>query len=244
MGDQNGKNRRCFVVGVGMTAFLKPSQKELDWPALGKTAVERALADACMEEARGEIEFAAAGCMFNSGAGQRVLYDCDIYDVPVSNVSNACATGSNALFLARQSILAGGDCALALGVEKMKPGSLGGGSGDGGATMLDNHYQILNKKYGMIKAPPMAQFFANAGKEHMALYGTTAEQFAMVGEKNHRHSANNPYSQFRDVYSLDDIVNSPTVMAPITVRAFVSRESRSTGIFPFQDEEPELVVVR
>ena len=40
--------------------------------------------------------------------------------------------------------------------------------------------------------------------------------FAMVGEKNHRHSANNPYSQFRKVYTLDQILNSPKVYEPLT----------------------------
>jgi len=39
--------------------------------------------------------------------------------------------------------------------------------------------------------------------EHMKKYGTTAEHFAKIGYKNHLHSKNNPYSQFRDVYTLD-----------------------------------------
>ena len=44
-----------------------------------------------------------------------------------------------ALLLARQFVQSGmNECCLALGVEKMKPGSLGGDM-DGGATMLDYH---------------------------------------------------------------------------------------------------------
>lgn len=31
----------------------------------------------------------------------------------------------------------------------------------------------------------------------MKLYGTKLEHFAKIAEKNHRHSVNNPYSQFR-----------------------------------------------
>jgi len=62
----------------------------------------------------------------------------------------------------------------------------------------------------------MPQFFGNAGREHMKLYGTTAKQFAMIGEKNHRHSANNPYAQFRDVYTLEQIEKSPKVYEPLT----------------------------
>ena len=46
-------------------------------------------------------------------------------------------------------------------------------------------------------APPAAQLFGNAGREHMERYGTTAEQFAQVAVKNHRHSVNNPLAQFQ-----------------------------------------------
>jgi acetyl-CoA acetyltransferase len=58
--------------------------------------------------------------------------------------------------------------------------------------------------------------FGNAGREHMEKYGTTAEQFAKIGWKNHKHSVNNPYSQFQDEYSLEDILNAPMVYAPLT----------------------------
>ena len=58
--------------------------------------------------------------------------------------------------------------------------------------------------------------FGNAGIEHMERYGTTAEQFARIGQKNHRHSVNNPYSQFQDEYSLEQILVAPTVYGPLT----------------------------
>jgi acetyl-CoA acetyltransferase len=44
----------------------------------------------------------------------------------------------------------------------------------------------------------------------------TAETFAKIGEKNHRHSVNNPYSQFQDQYSLQDILDAPMVYDPLT----------------------------
>lgn len=54
------------------------------------------------------------------------------------------------------------------------------------------------------KVPPMAPLlFGNAGREHMEKYGTKPEHFAKIAEKNHRHSVNNPYSQFKDVYTLE-----------------------------------------
>ena len=173
------------------------------------------------------------------GMGQRTLYPLGIYDIPIINCHNACATGSNALFLARQMVGSGiNECALAVGVEKMKPGSLGGGAPDGSPTMLDTHYKVLNDKFPIARAPPMAQFFGNAGREHMKKYGTKLEHFAKVAgngttdngciltlmayelhenvEKNHKHSANNPYAQFKTIYSLDEIMNSPKVYDPLT----------------------------
>lgn len=47
-------------------------------------------------------------------------------------------------------------------------------------------------------------------------YGAKAEDFAEIGRINHLHSAQNPYSQFRDVYTLDQIMNSTMIHAPIT----------------------------
>jgi len=65
-------------------------------------------------------------------------------------------------------------------------------------------------------APPAPQVFGNAGREHMERYGSTPEQFAKIGEKNHRHSVNNPYSQFQDEYTLQQILDAPMVYDPLT----------------------------
>ncbi|CAK9044068.1 Sterol carrier protein 2 (SCP-2) (Acetyl-CoA C-myristoyltransferase) (Non-specific lipid-transfer protein) (NSL-TP) (Propanoyl-CoA C-acyltransferase) (SCP-2/3-oxoacyl-CoA thiolase) (SCP-2/thiolase) (SCP-chi) (Sterol carrier protein X) (SCP-X) (Straight-chain acyl-CoA oxidase) (SCPX), partial [Durusdinium trenchii] len=211
------QKRRVFVVGVGMTKLTKPKKDESEgphFPELGQTAVERALEDACLSDKRHLIESAHVGCMFNVGAGQRVLYGLPggpIMGIPISNLNNACATGSHAFALARQSVMSGvNDCALALGVEKMKPGSLGGGGG-GGPSSIDNHFKVMVESQGMPKTIPMAAFFGGAGLQHNKLYGSTPEHFAKIGEKNHRHSVNNPYAQFRDEYTLEEIKASPAV---------------------------------
>ncbi len=66
---------------------------------------------------------AYANSMYGS-MGQRALYETGMTGIPVMTVMNACATGSSALFLARQAVRGGlADCALALGMEKMKKGS-------------------------------------------------------------------------------------------------------------------------
>ena len=46
--------------------------------------------------------------------------------------------------------------------------------------------------------------------------GTTPEHFAKIAMKNHKHSVNNPNSQFRDDYSLEEIKNSKMIYFPLT----------------------------
>jgi len=81
---------------------------------------------------------------------------------------------------------------------------------------MDKHIELMSNKFDITGAPMTAQMFGNAGKEHMQKYGTKLEHFAKIAEKNHRHSQNNPYSQFRDVYTLEQILKSPTVFDPLT----------------------------
>lgn len=212
------QGRRVFVVGVGMTRFCKPQGKKYDpsapdYPDFGKVAVERACADAgCAYK---DIESAVVGSLF-SPKGQRCLYELGMTGIPIHNVANACATGSNAIFLAR-SFIAGGlhDCCLALGVEKMAPGALGGGGDMSGASPLDGHIKAMTTKFDFAM-PPMPWMFGNAAREHMQLYGSKPEHFAWIGWKNHKHSVNNPYSQFRDEYTVEQVMNSPMVYEPLT----------------------------
>lgn len=203
-----------------MSKFCKPAKKgemaDMDLPDHAEDAVTRCLADSQLEPK--DVEQAVCGNMFfGTGAGQRSLYPLGFYNIPIYNVNNACATGSNALMLAKQFVASGmNECCLALGVEKMQPGSLGGEMG-GGATMLDYHLAVMSEKFDVdMRIPLMPQMFGNAGREHMAKYGTTKKHFAMVGEKNHRHSANNPYAQFRDVYTLEQVEKSGDIYEPLT----------------------------
>lgn len=66
------------------------------------------------------------------------------------------------------------------------------------------------------KSPPAAQIFGNAGIAYMKRYGATSRHLAQIAEKNHRHSALNPYSQFRDIYTLEQVEQSPKVFGPLT----------------------------
>jgi sterol carrier protein 2 len=206
---------KVFVVGVGMTKFEKPGSRDWDYPDMAEEAGKKALADAGIEYS--EIEQAAAGyCYGDSTCGERAVYTLGLTGIPIYNVNNNCSTGSTALFMAKQFIEGGlADCTLAIGFEKMEKGSLGIKYTDR-TNPMDKHAKVMIDERGFEKAPAAAQFFGNAGREHMERYGTKPEHFAKIGWKNHKHSVNNPYSQFQDEYSLEDIQNAPMVFAPLT----------------------------
>ncbi|HTY19166.1 MAG TPA: lipid-transfer protein [Myxococcota bacterium] len=207
--------RKVFVVGVGMTKFEKPGSRQWDYPDMAKEAGQKALADAKIPY--DSVEQVAVGyCYGDSTCGERAVYEIGLSGVPIYNVNNNCSTGSTALFMAKQ-LVEGGivDCAMALGFEKMEKGSLGIKYTDRTVPM-DKHMKAMVEKRGFAKAPAAPQMFGNAGREHMEKYGTKPEVFAKIGYKNHKHSVNNPYSQFQDEYSLEDILNAPMVYEPLT----------------------------
>ncbi|WAM17173.1 lipid-transfer protein [Rhodococcus sp. JS3073] len=205
---------RVFVVGVGITKFEKPGAREWDYPDMAREAGGRALEDAGIEYAL--VEQAYVGYVYGeSTSGQRAVYELGLTGIPIVNVNNNCSTGSTALFLATQAVRSGQvDCALALGFEKMQAGSLGSTYDDREQPMMRHLLALAElQEFAM---PPAPYMFGAAGKEHMERFGTTAEQFAKIGVKNHRHSQNNPYAQFQDEYTLDEILGSKPIYGPLT----------------------------
>jgi len=207
-------DKRVFIVGVGMTKFLKPSDNNPDYPDLAKVAVQRALRDAGLPYSK--IELAAVGYVYgDSTCGQRALYECGVTGIPIYNVNNNCSTGSTALELCYNMIQNGKDCALALGFEKMAPGSLQIAFPHM-TYPVGRHIEVMGKMVKPTKAPFASQLFGNAGMEHQEKYGTQDVHFAKIGYKNHKHSVNNPYSQFRDEYTLDQVMKSQKIYGPLT----------------------------
>lgn len=99
----------------------------------------------------------AGYCFGDSTCGQRSAYEMGMTGIPVINVNNNCATGSTAIYVAR-GFIAGGiaGCVLALGFEKMNPGSLGPVSDDR-ENPVEKHFMKMGDIAGMNAAPPMAQ---------------------------------------------------------------------------------------
>jgi acetyl-CoA acyltransferase len=208
-------SNRTFVIGVGMSKFDKPGTKEGDYPDWVLEAGSRALTDAGIPYA--DVEQAYAGyCYGDSTYGQRAIYGLGLTGIPVVNVNNNCSTGSSALFLARQAVKGGlVDCALAVGFEKMEKGSLGMKYTDRTPAM-DKHMMRMFELRAAEQSPFAPQMFGNAGRDHIEKYGSQPDHYAWIGWKNHKHSVNNPYAQFQDEYSLDDIKAAKMIHEPLT----------------------------
>ncbi|XP_067582267.1 sterol carrier protein 2 isoform X2 [Pseudorca crassidens] len=198
--------------------FTKPGvENSRDYPDLAKEAGQKALADAQIPYSA--VEQACIGYVYgDSTCGQRAIYhSLGLTGIPIINVNNNCSTGSTALFMARQLIQGGlADCVLALGFEKMEKGSLGS-TFSNRTNPIDKHLEVLINKYGLSAHPVASQMFGFAGKEHMEKYGTKLEHFAKIGWKNHKHSVNNPYSQFQKEYSLDEVMASQKIFEFLTI---------------------------
>eukprot|EP00004_Rigifila_ramosa_P002308 TRINITY_DN1239_c0_g1_i3.p1 TRINITY_DN1239_c0_g1~~TRINITY_DN1239_c0_g1_i3.p1 ORF type:complete len:420 (+),score=89.52 TRINITY_DN1239_c0_g1_i3:27-1262(+) len=211
--------RKAYVVGVGMTRFTKPNLA----PG-GPTYVDfvREAVTQALEDAHGlpftAIQQVTAGYVYGpSTKGQKAIYSVGLTGVPVYNVNNNCSTGSTALMIAKQFVEGGiNDCVLAIGFEKMEPGSLESNIDDP-ADPLHDHYAVLKEVAGFDKKIPQnPQLFAAAANEHMRKHGSKPWHYASIAEKNHRHSSQNPRAQFRDVYTLDQVMQSREIIAPIT----------------------------
>ncbi|KAK0740720.1 thiolase-like protein [Schizothecium vesticola] len=203
-----------YVLGVGMTKFIKPRGK-VDYTELGYEAGVKAMLDAHINYDDVE-QGIACYCYGDSTCGQRVFYQFGMTKIPIVNVNNNCSTGSTGIAMARDLIGAGAaDCILVVGFEKMAPGSLQSAWPDRESPVQPT-YKMMAQTRGVSNGPGAAQMFGNAGREYMEKYGAKAEDFAEIARINHAHSVNNPYSQFQDVYTLEQVMASPKIHEPLT----------------------------
>ncbi len=202
--------RNVYVLGTGMTKFGRFPEKTV--PQLGAEAALTALSDAAIGMRDVELLICGNAYQSNQMVGERVLQQIGQTGIPVVNVFNACATGSTALREAYIAVASGMyDIAMALGTEQMgKRGLIGGLGGGGGG---DPAYATEGK----LGSGLMPAVFGQAGIEHMRKYDTTIEHFAKISVKSHKHATRNPYSQYRNEVSLEEVLNSRMVGYPNTL---------------------------
>jgi acetyl-CoA acetyltransferase len=225
-----------YIIGASMTPFgrfLDTSVKHLT-----HRAVHEAMTDAKLTQ---EIVGAAYFSNTTQGviegqylvAGEIALREMGFEGIPMVNVENACASASSAFHGAYLSIKAEmTDVALAIGADKMYDRDK-----DLSFAIFDGAWDVHNVAGTIagldamgegVKPPPgthipngkrspFMDVYANFAKYHMKTFGSSQAQLAAVAAKNHHHSTMNPLSQYRDDYSVDDIMSARIVSWPLTL---------------------------
>jgi len=224
-----------YIVGVGMTPFGKMLERSVK--DLTREAVTAALRDAGCEASQLEAAYFSNACQGHMQGqqlirGEIALRACGIEGIPVTNVENACASGSTALVGAVQFLRAGmGDIALAVGVDKMFSTDRERmfsvfDSGWDIETVEANRAKLLalgegvEVPEGTMSTRPysaMMDVYAAWARFHMREFGTTRAQIAAVSAKNHQHSTRNPLSQYRNAYTVDEVLAAPPITYPLTL---------------------------
>jgi acetyl-CoA acyltransferase len=224
-----------YVCGVGMTPFGRYPDKSIK--QLTCEAVNSAMRDAGCDI--GDVQaayFSASTTGYLQGQnfvpGQIALRDMGFEGIPMFNLENACASGSSAFHLAAQALRAGDhDIVLAVGAEKMfiKDKARMFGVFDSGwdiETLEQNKGNLLalgqsvEVPEGTTSPKPYSVFmdvYAAFCRQHMRNFGTTQRQIAAVCAKNHQHSVHNENAQFRDAYTVEQVLAAPPITYPLTL---------------------------
>jgi len=203
--------RKVALVGAGVSKFgvRKASYRDLVWEA-GK---------ACFDSIPGVKPKDIEGLVVGSVMPERTAFQSHISSMAAealgirptalsARTEHMCASGTVGIRYAYAFIAAGlADLVMVLGVEKLNQPS-----GDEAilnmGTGVDREWEAA---FGLT-APPC---FALAAQRHMAAYGTTEEQLALVGVKNHTHASKNPNAHFNKGATLDQVLGSRMIASPL-----------------------------
>ncbi len=202
--------RDVCVIGVGMTRFGKFPQKSI--LELGREACLEAIKDAGVPAQKIECAYcghARTGRLLGRecGVGQSILWELGVTGIPISSVGNFCASGSTAFRDAWMSVGSGlYDIVIAIGVEQLTA------RGTKGKPLTSDGVELMTT---MGFSPPT--YFAQVARRHMHDFGTTLEQLALVSVKNRRNACFNPRAQYRKEVTVEEVLNSPLVVDPLTL---------------------------
>jgi len=227
--------QNAYIAGIGMTTFGNHLDRSLK--SLGCEAVSAALKDAGLDKGQLQAAWvgnAAAGVITGQVCvpGQVILRDMGIGEIPVVNVENACATSATAFQQACTMVTLGAhDIVLALGVEKLfSEDKLKTFSVFSGAIDIEETDALMERITAQLEAEGIQpdggagasrslfiDIYVTWALGHMRRYGTTREQIAAVSAKNSVHGSLNPRAQYREVLSVEDVLNAREVAWPFTL---------------------------
>lgn len=196
------------VLGVGMHPWGKWGRPFTEY---GVDAAHTALADAGL--GWGDVQLVVGGDTVRNGypgyvAGATFSQALGWTGAKVMSCYGACATGGQAIGIARAHILAGlCDVALVVGADTAPKGFF---APQGGERWQDPDWL----RFRMLGCTNPS-YFAFYARRRMALYGATDEDFAQVKVKNARHGFDNPNARYKKRFTLEQVLASPMVSDPL-----------------------------
>jgi acetyl-CoA acetyltransferase len=201
-------NRAIAVLGAGMHPWGKWGR---DFAEYGLTAARSALADAGLHW--WDIQYVVGADTIRNGypgfiAGATFARALGWSGGRVASCYAACASGAQAVDIARARILAGlCDVALVVGADAAPKGFFKPVGGDRPDDPDWLRFRLLGATNPI--------YFALYARRRMALHGATLDDFAAVKVKNARHGLANPYARYRKEVTADDVRASPVVADPL-----------------------------
>lgn len=233
--------RDVYIIAVGMTRFgkhLERTEKDLVAEAFARTMDD--MPELKISDIQSVFFANTAWGFFNMQhaiKGQVALRPLGIEGVPITNVENACACGSTAVHCAYKDVASGMyECSLAIGMEKLynqdKAKSMMAFNAGIDVSNMAGHMKLLRSMMDGLKLDipdddggsgagksrsAFMDVYANWVRWHMATFGTTQRQLAVIASKNHFHSSLNPNAQFQNSMTVDEVLNGNPVIWPLTV---------------------------
>ncbi len=209
----------CVIAGVGMTPFGKFMESTVR--TLAQDATRIAIDDSGIE-ARDiqHVYFANAAAGLITGQemirGQAALRGMPFMGVPITNIENACASGSTALFHAWQAIRSGQiEVALVVGAEKLT--HLDKAVSFGAYAKAVDLEEELPPTVGSGSGSIFMDIYAAKTRKYMQETGATQQDFARIVVKSRIAGALNPLAQFRKPTSIEEVVSARVISTPLTL---------------------------
>lgn len=202
------ESKEIAVLGVGMHPWGKWGRNFVEY---GVHAARAALADAGL--AWTDVQFVAGGDTMRNGypgyvAGASIAQAMGWNGAQVASTYGACATGAQAIDVARARILAGlCDVALVVGADTTPKGFFAPAGGERKTDPDWLRFHLLGATNPI--------YFGLYARRRMEMFGATLEDFAQVKVKNSRHGLANPNARYRKLYTLEEVMASQVVSDPL-----------------------------
>jgi acetyl-CoA acetyltransferase len=196
------------ILGVGMHPWGKWGRSFVEY---GVAAARAALRDAGL--AWSDVDFVAGADTIRSGypgfvAGATFAQALGFSGAQVASAYGACASGAQAIDVARARILAGlCDVALVVGADAAPKGFFAPTGGDRPDDPDWLRFRLLGATNPI--------YFGLYARRRMEVYGASELDFAWVKVKNSRHGHTNPNARYKKAFTIEEVLASAIVSDPL-----------------------------